>query len=922
MSGRGIYFVFRIHFSIMHDLFFKPNRVFSCYSPAPLICRLVGRELHVLVEDAFLTLEVVRKPLPSEDQSPMDDEKSTADPAPPEPAEKKATPPVAPINIEDLKTAGERVLASNPIARIFSSIPHLFLRDILVRLVVKDESGEDDTKDADKDTNNISADDEEEIESAEVVVDLGIGLLSCTDGEDFLSPFNNDENLSEDGGSVPPILKTQTSQSWSVPENEYLERRIRTGKGSDGGIWLNIVTPKSDKSHSHKAFNRNYQETMPDTSPRWARQTWLEATRYCVLRSSGLDIQARIFLGTKKEIAQVNSSYFLSDAEAFQDIDSTLFGFDHVVPGPTPNLLPPLAPPMSTRSYDEADDFGNVRSQVYKADRNGIQSSNIASCFYRVARGMTPTRCTLEHLPCEDCEKCWEASCERTSEPVDATHPLDSVTPLPGFALSISFRDPLEINLDRISLDGLGLVIGLFKKPAEPPDQPVEDQKLTSISGPEDYPVKTENPKTTAKSSGSYFSSFFYGSSQVDEAPQKQQSLPPAFPTYMKPENIQILGVHAVDVRFRVHVMRPDDEERHNTGLSFCYWDARVECLTFDQQQLTSDEKVFQDMRMDAAIVEMNEFKGTEQKIMLSSGIPYPKMEAEKLPVSSVCSFGNSKRPPWPTTACALLDVQSSFESQLYESRERHGLQLRMLQVTENPGKATEKARILINCQMGPAEISLPWPVAAPFREVKDEISKSLFPVQEEADTEEATVVDASTDTVKQYRFQFGGGRVALGKMMNVQMPLTRLAGDICPESGFSMETLVERAELSYGTSSEKLAPTANTAMGFSLRRLTTLPENVRLRILLFVDNLEPMERALQVKRQSNSFLRCTAVNKGLGKIAPKKMRKKAASAPENSVNRRQELMNNLLTLDDDTLESLWTHHQKKQRKVKKKAAR
>lgn len=873
------------------------------------------------MEDAFLTLEVVRKPLPSEDQSPTDDEKSTTDTIPPEPPEKKATPPVAPIDIEDLKTAGERVLASNPIARIFSSIPHLFLRDILVRLVVKDESQENDRKNESKDKNVVLADEEDEIENAEVVVDLGIGLLSCTDGEDFLSPFNNDENLSQDGGSIPPILKYQTSQSWSAPENEYLERRIRTGKGSDGGIWLNIVTPKSDNSHSHKALNRNYQTTSPDTNPRWARQAWLEATRYCVLRSSGLDIQARIFLGTKKELAQVNSSYFLSDAEAFQDIDSTLFGFDHVVPGPTPNLLPPLAPPMSTRSYDDASVFADVRSQVYKADRNGIQSSNIASCFYRVARGMTPTRCTLEHLPCEDCEKCWEAACERTSEPVDATHPLDAVTPLPGLALSISFRDPLEINLDRISLDGLGLVIGLFKKPEEALEQLPEDQEPMPVSGPDTYPLKPEPPKTT-KPSGGYFSSFFYGS-QVDEAPQKQQSLPPAFPTYMKPENIQILGVYAAGVRFRVHVMRLDDEERHNTGLPFCYWDARIGCLTFDQQKLTSDEKVFQDMRMDAAIVEMNEFKGTEQNIMLSSGTPYPEVEAEKLPVSTVGPLSNSKRPPWPTTACALLDVQPSFESQLYESRERHGLQLRVLQVTEDPGKASEKARSLINCQMGPAEVSLPWPVAAPFRGVKDEINKSLFSVQEETDTEEAAAADESnTDTVKQYRFQFGGGRVALGKMMNVHLPLTRLAGDICPESGFSMETLVERAELSYGVSSEKLAPTANTAMGFSLRRLTTLPENVRLRILLFVDNLEPMERALQVKRQSNSFLRCTAVNKGLGKIAPKKIRRKAASTPENSLNRRQELMNKLLTLDDDTLENLWTHHQKKQRKVKKKAPR
>ena len=162
---------------------------------------------------------------------------------------------------------------------------------------------------------------------------------------------------------------------------------------------------------------------------------------------------------------------------------------------------------------------------------------------------------------------------------------------------------------------------------------------------------------------------------------------------------------------------------------------------------------------------------------------------------------------------------------------------------------------------------------------------------------------------------------MTLGTMMNVRLPLTRLAGDICPESGFSMETLIERAELSYGTSSEKLVATANSAQGFSLRRLASLPEHIRLRILLFVEDLEPLERALSVKQQSNSFLRCNAVNKGLGKIAAKKSRKKAASAPEKKINRRQKLMNKLLTHDDDTLESLWANHQKKQRKVKRTAS-
>ena len=160
-----------------------------------------------------MTLEVVKKPMRDEGQSPTDDENSTTDVPPSEPKEKKATTATAPIDIEDLKTAGERVLATNPIARIFSSIPHLFLRDILVRLVVKDETHEEIIKEEHEDKKKTVSNDDDDIGSAEVVVDVGIGLLSCTDGEDFLSPFNNDDNLSHDGESLPPLLRTQTSQS-------------------------------------------------------------------------------------------------------------------------------------------------------------------------------------------------------------------------------------------------------------------------------------------------------------------------------------------------------------------------------------------------------------------------------------------------------------------------------------------------------------------------------------------------------------------------------------------------------------------------------------------------------------------------------------------------------------------------------------
>ena len=134
------------------------------------------------------------------------------------------------------------------------------------------------------------------------------------------------------------------------------------------------------------------------------------------------------------------------------------------------------------------------------------------------------------------------------------------------------------------------------------------------------------------------------------------------------------------------------------------------------------------------------------------------------------------------------------------------------------------------------------------------------------------------------------------------------------------METLLEKVELSYGQGSKKVLPTACSSQGVSLKRFPNLPEKVRLRILLFVEDLEPLETALGVKKQSNSFLRCNAVNKGLAKIAARRVGKKKsleASSHHKKVHRRQDIMTKLMTLDDDALEHLWVQHLRKEKKRK-----
>jgi hypothetical protein len=276
--------------------------------------------------------------------------------------------------------------------------------------------------------------------------------------------------------------------------------------------------------------------------------------------------------------------------------------------------------------------------------------------------------------------------------------------------------------------------------------------------------------------------------------------------------------------------------------------------------------------------------------------------------------------------ACALLDVPPALESLIYESRERHGVQLRYIQVIDKPQSLSEQIRTLVNCQIGATDINIVWPIKQLILGIKDETKKSLFGGTNE---EEPDTPSEDLDKLLQYRVQFGGGRIRLKSMLDVRLPLTRLAGSVCPEAGFSIETLLDHVDLSYGQSPHKLIPTATSTNGFSLKKVLILPEKVRLRILLFINDLDPLEKALGIKRHSSPFLRCNAVNKGLAQVSAKKAthhkksHKKKSEADElnKKLGRRQGLINKLLTLDDESLESLWALHHKKQAKKAKKMA-
>jgi hypothetical protein len=385
--------------------------------------RLVGKDIHVLVEDADLLVEVVRPPSKKEEDTANNSKaqgaggSGDASFSSPEQRAKGTEKKKPAIPTPDPKTVGDRVMAENTIARAFSTIPNLLLRDIRVRLVVRDEEepqGGEQQKGAvpgrtshdatampesqrsfhGKDNSPSSASSGASSTgptslSSETVFEVCIELMSVTaNGQDFFAHFRQD-NDADDSSEAMDAEENEMDESrnivstsgldgdnQTIQENEYLTKRIRTGRGPDGGITIRAF-PGGLSNHFVSASRNN----------EWSRYSWLSLTEFCVLRCSGLDVYARIFMGTRKEVRQSASSLFWYSNDEYDtdfSVDSMLFGVDYIAPGPQPPL-PPIDE-QTDLAADEEDGqlWMTPEATTYQMDANGIQSTRVGSSFHRV----------------------------------------------------------------------------------------------------------------------------------------------------------------------------------------------------------------------------------------------------------------------------------------------------------------------------------------------------------------------------------------------------------------------------------------------------------------------------------------------------------------------------------------------------------
>jgi predicted DNA binding CopG/RHH family protein len=865
---------------------------------------LVGKELHVSVEDAFLVVEVCQKPEEQENMT-TDAEKSTAESGAKTSEEQKGKDAAASASdkkkpaaaskkaAKDNMTVGERVLEKSVIARALSAVPHLFLRDVSVRLVVRDGQHEHVTSEGAP---------KEEISEMDSVIDFGVELLSVTSGEDFLAHIRT-ESMSSDYTKAR-FTEEQKHRSMSsfasfdeTSDNEFIVKRIRTGRGPEGGIWLKVFPPgrRIRKNETSSLDAHDNVDNVTWTS-RWARERWTSASQFCLFRCSGLDVVSRIYVGKQEP---ESNDYFFYDEFI---VDSMLVGVDYVAPGPAPPL-PPLEQNGDAATLEAIQAMREANE--YVTDRNGIQSVRLKSVFHKVARGLQPTICKSGHLPCETCSECWtgDGSSAQTLE-----HPLDASTPLPGVVFNLSLNDPLEVNVDRAALEVIGQLQSLFTK-------------KSTVSESE---TLAEEPEAVVELSSSIHGGGMCMPSQRQKS-SAAENVTDSFPSYMQPENIEITGLHLAKIVFRIHAMRADGV--YDRGLSFCYWEAQTRCITLDMQTLSS-QKQLQDVRVDIGEFTTVEFKGTGNNQLISLGLPHPEVSSSDSSTSSQPPKKSSSRPPWPSTAYSLLGISVPMETIHYESRERHALQMRY---TALSGSNIDEDRSVVDVRVGVTSVDMPFKTKDDIYAVISESQKSVFgpPEDEKPKTDDAPTNEQKTKTKQEVsskssllkcKVRVDGGRVNISPVINLCLPPSTFFVEQSSLYGLFFETLLQRMEFAYGE--ERRASVAKSRRG-NLSRLAALPEGIRLRVLLFVNDLGPLETALGLKHESNSFLRYRGVNKAIVRVAKRSSKLKRKKRESHiSTFRREEMLAELLSMDDTALQDLWSLHQGSKEVLKSKLSR
>jgi len=795
----------------------------------------VGNDLHIFVEDAFLILEIVTRKA-SEDSIDKKSKAATSTNETVEAAEKKSKE----NNSDELST-------EQKLARTISSLPFISLSNIIIKIVFIDE---EDYLSAHHDHNN---DDESEDPTnykkqteKNHLLEIGVGSFTIMDDEnDESDSVDSNTSLNESDNVISRICTSKTTYSTNTndPDN-FVYKRIIIGSENREGLWVNIYPP----------FNHPMRQAPQPSDPLWARSIWETVDRPFIY-ISGVNFLARIFTGLldKKDERQESKASYGEEYDLFT-LDSTIGGYIDYVP------MTEMEP-------------------VEEETKTSLNMERGQSNFYKVAMGMRryPPPSASPH---SDDMSCWVHD-ESQSAPGthDGTNMSDFI-PAPGIIIFFSISDPLELNVERISLEALRKVMD------------IADQYKNQKSSTQDTPGASEEDAELVNEK----------SIQTLGAPKKNRKgaeTNSPFPSYMNAENILVVGFQISCIAVRVQMMKENMIKENGYSFSFC--ELNVHSVSMDSHFLKSDELSFTDCDFDIGYFELNMYKGVNRKQHICIG-------------KNVSVHEKSSLVPARGTAYTLMKSSTILGSSEYLDYRKDAVQFRLLE-TKSSSYACSDPKTLnerksFEVQIGSARVDIGSSFIQELKSISNLSNGIIFPKPKQP-SPPLNVAPIPERFIWRYFLSLNEGILNYDNA-RCEYPTTRLVGEKSPTMGFIIESILNQIELKF--SSDYVGCLHGTEF---LEKIVDLPENVRMRIFLFLDDLKPLASVLGIESlPGNNFLAGYTINKHLWNVIEQLTLKKAKDKllVEKKKKRRKELLSRIMLLGDEDLEDLVLSLEKKKK--------
>ena len=880
-----------------------------------LNAKIVGKDYHITVEDADLVLEIAPKPISNTDDAGVAGAGDDAAVDDVKEAERSANA----ASMSASSTTEDRVMQNSRLARYLAAIPNLYLRDCRVRIILKGSDSKEAGADADKggtDANNNETstptdgegENNAEDSSSSTTYIVGIDFLSVTGGEDdFLAHARN----TNEGGPLGQIRSAPSFREGGIDDtqNEFLRKRVRTGKGPEGGIFIQVISPSHDKRRYPQYYagrsndpSRASSSELPST--RWAVKTFASAMDMCLLRLSGLDVSARILLGRRKELEAVAAAETSTNNATPDEAQDYYFDYDGELVMMGTDYFSAGVAPNNDGMLDHMEK-GEISEDDSPHDE--IETIPIPSNFYRIGRGMRRHGCKEHsHLPSHDCSQCWSYVVQSSSEEKYEME-QDEVMPLPGLVLYFAITDPIEMNIERQGLESLNALKTLFS-PGTSQDAKIGNAETDSASISNDQIVAGEAEGTPNFSEEN------------------------GFPAFMKPEAVHVVGVHLASVCLRLQAMKTDGIKED--GLAFTYWEMQLGALTVDSQNLNTKELAFKDMRISIGQILLYELRGVCRKRLVCLGL-----DPEE---NSSAAQENCTVPPTQLcTAATILGVSSSFDALRLLHRHENAVHFRFINIPVspevNPTHGLPMRRRCIDVKLGSIDADLPPDFNSDVMTAKKEAMATVMgSVTKESDHEsdhdtssETSVSSTPLPLLLEYTARFDGGKFNMRPRIKCAFPATTLSGQSSSDEGFSIHSVLNRVKFEYGkrNRSDDHLPQAKSNVG--IQKFAQLPDACRMGVLFYLEDLRSLEKALGMKENpTHFFLRCRNISQRLGQmptlISPPdglkelkrhgrkaKHSKAKASSSSSRSDRKRQLVEKLKNLSIDELERLLAAHER-----------